>query len=252
MGARIEPAGRRALRRLASIAGRRPDRLAVAVLSGRLAADVAGRVRVGGLRYLGNHGIEGGALGRGGRAEAMPVAVDPTLERWVEPAGRIGERVVEALGRPDWLFLEAKGPTLAFHFRQARDPDAAEALVLAAIDAAEAEIGGTAFVRVGGRRIVELRPEGAGGKGEAVARLIEREHPRAVLVMGDDVSDAEAFRVVRAARQRGALQGLTVAVEAPTETPPLVRESADLELPAPRDAARLLSAVASALEREGS
>jgi trehalose 6-phosphate phosphatase len=250
MGARIVPVGRRAIRRLAALAERRPKRLSVVVLSGRLASDVAGRVRVGGVRYLGNHGIEGGRLARGRRAERLAVDVDEALRAWLEPSRLIAERVVERLGRPDWLFVEPKGPTVAFHFRQAADPDAAEIDVIDAIDAAEAELGRTGLVKVGGRRIVELRPEGAGGKGAAVERLIERERPGAVLVLGDDVSDAEAFAAVRAARDRGEIAGLTVGVLGAHETPPAIREHADVELPAPRDAARLLSALAGRLERE--
>jgi len=248
MGARIEPLGRRALRRLARLAERRPDRLSIVVLSGRLAADVAGRVRVGGVRYLGNHGIEGGALGRGRRAEALQITVEEALQRWVPPAQAIATAVGNRLGNPPWLFLEPKGPTVAFHFRQAPDPAAAKVAVIEAIEAAEAELGGTGLIQVDGRRIVELRPELAGGKGAALARLIVRERPGAVLVLGDDVSDAEAFEAMRAARSRGEIQGLAVAVHGASETPASIRDSADLFLPSTRDAARLLSALAGALE----
>lgn len=250
MGARIEPIARRALRRLASLAERRPRRVSVVVLSGRLAADVAGRVRAGGVRYLGNHGIEGGALARGARAERLDVAMEASLERWTAPARAVAAAVVGRLGRPDWLFVEEKGPTVAFHFRQAPDPEAAEVAVLAAIAEAEARLGGTGLATVGGRRIVELRPGAAGGKGAAMERLLEAERPGAVLVLGDDVSDAEAFRVVREARAAGRLAGLAVAVQGAAETPPAVTEAADVELESPRDAARVLSAVAGALERE--
>jgi trehalose 6-phosphate phosphatase len=250
MGARIEPIGRRAVRRLAALSERRPDRLTVVVLSGRLAADVAGRVRVGGVRYLGNHGIEGGSLARGRRAEALQVSVEPSLEPYLEPSRAIADAVVVALGRPDWLFVELKGPTVAFHFRQAPDSEAAELAVIEAIDAAQAALGGTGLMKVGGRRIVELRPQVAGGKGAALERLLEQEHPGAVLALGDDVSDAEAFDALRAARERGEVAGLAVGVHGAQETPAAVREAADVELAAPRDAARLLSALASALERE--
>jgi trehalose 6-phosphate phosphatase len=250
MGARIEPIARRAIRRLASLAERRPDRLSVVVLSGRLALDVAGRVRAGGVRYLGNHGIEGGSLPRGRRAEQLEVAVEAALQRWTEPARAVAEAVAVRLGRPDWLFVEEKGPTVAFHFRQAPDPDAAEVAVLAAIDEAEARLGGTGLAKVGGRRIVELRPQAAGGKGAAMKRLLDAERPGAVLVLGDDVSDAEAFRVVRAARSAGLVAGLAVAVHGAAEAPAAVRDAADVELATTRDAARLLSAVAGALERE--
>ena len=57
MGAQIEPTARRALRRLARFADAHPERLTVAILTGRALTDVGPRVRVGGLRYVGNHGL---------------------------------------------------------------------------------------------------------------------------------------------------------------------------------------------------
>jgi trehalose 6-phosphate phosphatase len=250
MGAYIEPIGRRAIRRLARVAARRPDRLSVVVLSGRTALDVAGRVRVGGVRYLGNHGLESGDLARSVRAERLAVAIEPALAGWIEPSTALGDAVPALLGHPDWLFVERKGPSVAFHFRQAPDMDAARLEVLEAIQSAERALGGTGLVGLEGRRIVELRPAGAGGKGEAVARLIESLRPGGVIVLGDDRSDAEAFDVVRKARERGELDGLAVAVHASAEAPREVAAAADVELGSPRDAARLLSVVAGALERE--
>ena len=73
MGAFLAPGVRPVLRRLARHAAIHPERLAVVVLSGRAAPDLVGRVRVGGIRYLGNHGNEGGDLGRGRPAEALRV-----------------------------------------------------------------------------------------------------------------------------------------------------------------------------------
>ncbi len=81
-------------------------------------------------------------------------------------------------------------------------------------------------------------------------RLIERERPGAVLVMGDDRTDAEAFAVVRAAREAGRLDGLALAVLGARETPPEVRETADAVLPDPVAAARVLGLVARLLEDE--
>jgi trehalose 6-phosphate phosphatase len=250
LGARIVPLARTALRRLARIAEHRPDRLTVVVLSGRSALDVAGRVRVGGVAYHGNHGIEAGALARGRRAERLAVAGDPAFEAFVPRATKLGVAVAERLGRPSWLFVEDKGPTVAFHFRQAADTDRARATVLEAIAAAETELGDHGLVALEGRKVVEFRPTGAGGKGAAVERLLDRLAPAAVLVMGDDRSDAEAFGVVTAAREAGRIRGLSLAVHASIETPPDVRAAADDELPDPVAAARVLSLVARLLEAE--
>jgi len=248
--ARIVPAARAALRRLARLAEERPERVRVVVLSGRAARDVAGRVRVGGVAYHGNHGIEAGTLARRGRAELLEVASDAVLEPFVPGATALGRAVARELGSPPWLFVEDKGPSVAFHFRQAPDPERARAALLEAITAVETEVGDHGLAAIDGRRVIEFRPAEAGGKGTAVKRLIERERPGAVLVMGDDRTDAEAFEAVRAARDAGRLDGLAIAVLSHLETPPEVHETADAALPDPAAAARVLTLVARLLEQE--
>jgi trehalose 6-phosphate phosphatase len=249
--ARIVPAARAALRRLARLAETRPGRVRLVVLSGRTARDVAGRVRVGGIAYHGNHGIEAGTLGRGERAERLEVASDESLEPFVPSAGALGRAVARQLGKPDWLFVEDKGPSVAFHFRQAPDAERARAALLEAIDAVESEVGDHGLAAIDGRRVIEFRPAEAGGKGTAVERLIERERPGAVLAMGDDRTDAEAFAVVRRAREAGSLDGLALAVHAAArEAPPEVRHAADATLPDPVAAARVLTLVADLLDGE--
>jgi trehalose-phosphatase len=225
--------------------------MAVVILSGRTAPDLAGRVRVGGVRYLGNHGLEAGVLDRRTRAERLQVQVEPALAGYVGPAAALARSVVDRLGHPDWLFVELKGPSIAFHFRQAADADAAREALLKAIDATEHETGGSGLVQFEGRKIVELRPEGAGGKGHAAARLLERIRPGGVLAFGDDVSDAEAFGAVAAARDRGELEALLVGVHGAAETPAEMIAAADAFVATPRDAGRLLAALARELEREG-
>lgn len=247
--ARIEPLGRTALRRLARLSGLHPEAIRILVLSGRGAIDVASRVRVGGLDYVGNHGLESGRLTRGGRPETLSVEFRPGLAAYRDVVAQLGDRVHEHLGRPGWLFVEYKGPSLAFHFRAAPDPDAALAAIDDALAAVEAGFEPHGLERFEGRRVVEFRPPGVGGKGRAMERLLEADHPGAVLVLGDDRSDAEAFEVIRAARRRTGLHAVTLAVHGSVETPPEVVASADVVLATPRDAARVLSALGRELER---
>lgn len=264
LAARIEPLARTALRRLARIARQRPERLRLFVLSGRSVVDVAGRVRVGGLDYLGNHGLEAGHLDRGARPESVSVELASELGPFVRLARELGEGVADALGHPDWLFVETKGPSVAFHFRQAPDPVAALRRIEDALssDGVAADVststggndpggGPRRFERFDGRRVVEFRPAGAGGKAMAMERLVARERPGSVLVLGDDRSDAEAFRVATAGRAEGRLEALAVGVHGAAETPAELVAAADVIVGSPRDAARLLSAVGSQLEREG-
>ena len=98
---------------------------------------------------------------------------------------------------------------------------------------------------------MDLRPVDAGGKAEAMARLLERERPSAVIALGDDVSDADAFAVLRAARESGSLDSLAVAIHGPHGMPDAVRDNADLHLASPHEASRLLASIARILGRDG-
>ena len=238
-GATILPLGRRALRTLAGL-----PRVNVAVLSGRSAADVAARVRVGGVTYLGNHGMERGFVPRGGRAERLRPHVDKATESAVHAAEMLAERVPEVVRQP-WLVVERKPPAVAFHYRTAPDLDAAGRQVRHAVDQLDPE---GILDRFPGRRVLELRPPGAVAKGDAFATLFAELRPRSVFLLGDDVSDAEAFHAFRRLRETGATDGLAVAVQARAEVPPAVAEAADVVLGSPAEATRFLAAVARHLQ----
>jgi trehalose 6-phosphate phosphatase len=252
--ARIEPLAQRALRRLAGIAAARPGRMRVVVLTGRVVADVAARVRVGGVEYLGDHGLEHGRLPRGGRAERMVVSADPTYDVHRDPAETLADGVAAELGTPPWLFVERKGPSVAFHVRQADDVPAARAAVVRAIDAVERRLGlvhGLAHYR--GRSVVDLRPREAGGKREAVERLVERYRPGGLVVLGDEMSDIDAFEAVAAARRAGAVAvGVTVAVHGASRPAPAeLLALADLRIGGAHEVGRLLSSLAGRVAAEG-
>jgi trehalose-phosphatase len=245
--ARIEPLARRALRRLGGIATESPGRLHVAVLTGRIVADVAARVRAGGVEYLGDHGLQHGLLARGGLAERLRPTIDAAFDAHRDPAEALASGVTAELGSPPWLFVERKGPSVAFHVRQADDVQRARAAVVEAIGVVERRLGsehGLAHYR--GRSVVDLRPRDAGGKREAVDRLIERYRPGGVVALGDELSDVDAFDAVHAARSADrTLVGRTVAVHGTLRpAPPELLERADLALAGAHDVGRLLAALA--------
>jgi trehalose 6-phosphate phosphatase len=233
--ARIVPGARRALRRLAGAPGVR-----VAVLSGRTAADVASRVRVGGATYLGNHGLEKGVLPRRAIAERLVVTHDQSLAGHAAAAERIAGAMPQAVPE-EWLVVEHKVPAVAFHFRSAPDVQAAGNRVAAAIDRLDPHGG---FVRIRGRRVIELRPPGAPGKGDALRGLIGEARAAAVIALGDDRSDAEAFDVLREARASGSIDGLALAVRARWDAVPDAAGSADAVLASPFEAAVFLRELA--------
>jgi len=254
-GAALDPQARRALRHLGRIARARPDRLALAILSGRTALDVAGRVRIGGVTYLGDHGLQGGDLPPRVAAERLQVLHDPRHAAHVEPSRRLGDEVGRLLADAEWLYVEPKGPSVAFHYRTAGDAAAARSRILAALGAASEALPPQhrtpAFVRYETWRILELRPAEAGAKGEAVERLMERHRPAAVAVLGDDRTDAEAFRVVAAARAAGRLAAaVAIGVRRGADTAVEVARGADVLLPGPAAVGEVLRALARRLEEE--
>jgi trehalose-phosphatase len=234
-GASILPLGRRALRALAAL-----DGVHVAVLSGRSSRDVAARVRVGNVAYVGNHGMERAFVPRHGRPEALTADVDEASHEVVHAAERIAEEMPRLIPEP-WLVVEPKPPSVAFHWRQAPDLEAAAARVMAAADQLDPD---GVLERFPGRRVLEMRPPGAVAKGQAFERMVEQWKPRSVFLLGDDVSDAMAFRSLRELRSRGVTDGVAVAVQARAEVPPAVLEAADIVLASPVDATRFLSALA--------
>jgi trehalose 6-phosphate phosphatase len=248
----IDPVAQRALRHLARLAGDGRGRVVPVVLTGRTVPDVAARIRVGGLTYLGDHGLQSARLPRSGRIAALRVETEPGFDHHRDPAERLASGVADALGHPPWLFVERKGPSVAFHVRQAGDVPGARAAVLAAIATVEAREGlidhGLAHYR--GRSVVDLRPEDAGGKREAVERLLARHAPGAVVVLGDELSDVDAFEAVVAARAERHLVGITVAVHGSSAPAPAeLLACADLALESARSVGHFLRGLAVALEQ---
>jgi trehalose 6-phosphate phosphatase len=251
--AAVDPVAQRALRVLARLGESRPARVRTVVLTGRTVLDVAARVRVGGIEYLGDHGLQHGRMRRGGRATALRVRSEPGFERHGDPAERLATGVAAELHHPAWLFVERKGPSVAFHVRQASDVAVARDAVLTAIATVEAREGLTdhGLVHYRGRSVVDLRPHDAGGKREAVARLLDRERPGAVVVLGDELSDVDAFEAVHSARAGDLeLVAITVAVHGSRPAPVELSELADLHVGSARSVARFLTALARRLDVE--
>jgi len=245
----IVPLARRALRRLARVGGPPRASVRVVILTGRTVTDVASRVRVGGITYIGDHGLQTGTFPRRGHPSRVRTTFLGGHEASVEPAEVLASRVPELLGRPSWLFVERKGPSVAFHVRQADDRVAARAAVETAIETIDRDIPAHDLAHYRGRLVVDLRPRTADGKRETFQRLLREVVPAAVVAFGDDLSDADGFAVLREARAGGGLDGLAVAVTGPHGMPDEVRAAADVVLSTPYVAARALSTLAAALER---
>jgi trehalose 6-phosphate phosphatase len=185
----------------------------VAVISGR-APEVARRlVGVEDLVYVGNHGL---SWWRRGQEETLGEAVP--YETMIREAK---EELAIRLDLPG-LILEDKGPILAFHYRLCADHEGTRRAILAALARWE-----TRGLRVReGRMVFELAPPVDIDKGTALARLTETYRLASVLYLGDDLTDVDAFRVLRTWRHGGKVGGAAIAVANP-ESGPKVMEEAD-------------------------
>jgi trehalose 6-phosphate phosphatase len=195
----------------------------VGAISGRRAADVRDRMGLDRVAYAGNHGLELMMPG-----ESEPKA-DPSL------GGREGDvatfmAAVEAARLDDaGLRLEDKGPIQALHWRGAPDEARAEAVARAI----GVEAGRAGLEPHWGRKVLELRPVGGGGKGAAVASILAEDGVDRVVYAGDDRTDVDAFRRLGELRDAGELVAAVRVGVLSAEGPPEVAEEADVTVEGP-------------------
>jgi trehalose 6-phosphate phosphatase len=193
----------------------------VGCVSGRQAEEARRLVGLDQIAYAGNHGLE---LLLPGDERARP---DPSL------AGREHEasEFIAALDplAAAGLRREDKGAIQALHWRGAEDEARAEARAREiAIEAGHAGLDPH-----WGRKVLELRPVGGGGKDAAVASLLAGEQLDRAVYAGDDRTDLDAFRRLEELREDGELvAAVRVGVLSP-EGPAELTEESDLEVGGP-------------------
>lgn len=178
----------------------------VGAVSGRSGTDAARLLGVEGVTYVGVHGLE----------------LAPEAERWRE--------TLRPFAAERWPWVEDKGLTVAFHWREA--PDEAEAVRALQEVAGRAESVG--LEARWGRKVLEVRPPVAADKGTAVRALLAARGLRRALYAGDDTTDLDAFR---------GLDGLELAVRvavASPEAPTGLADAADLVVASPAELLGLL------------
>jgi trehalose 6-phosphate phosphatase len=198
----------------------------VAAISGRSVAQVRDMVGVGGMVYVGNHGLEIWAEGKSELAEG---AAD-------YPA--VIAAVIEELSRRlpmEGLRIEDKRLTASIHYRLHPAPDEAKEAILTALRQSPQARGLRVIPE---RKAIDILPPAA-SKGAAVADLMKRYRLRAGLYLGDDFTDIDAFRAVRAAARGRGFQGFAIGVIS-QEMPENFMAEADFTLNGVSDVARFL------------
>src|SRR6185312_8037620 len=195
----------------------------VGAVSGRRAADVRARVGLDGIAYAGNHGLE---LMMPGEGEPSP---DPSLDgREGDAAGFVATVEPERFDGAG-LRVEDKGPIQAIHWRGAPD----DALAEATAREIAVEAGRAGLEPRFGRKVLELRPVGGGGKDAAVASLLAGDGLDRVVFAGDDRTDVDAFRRLGELREAGELVAAVRVGILSAEGPPEIAEEADITVEDP-------------------
>ncbi len=180
------------------ILARLAARCTVALVSGRGLDDVRGLVGIGGIYYAGSHGFEiAGPDGFHMDNEEAGRFLDDldAAQAWLE----------EELADVPGALVERKKFTVAVHYRNVADEhlEAVEKAV------AEAHRRHRCFRRTEGKKVYELQPDIDWHKGRAVEWLMDALNlvgPGYVpLYVGDDITDEDAFEVLKAG-------GITVVV----------------------------------------
>lgn len=171
--AEVEPAVSTALAALAA-------RFPVAIVTGRAVADVTHRLGFEPAYVVGSHGAEDPA---GELTSGSLSRLEPMRNRLQASAG-----AWHAAG----IRLEDKGHSLALHYRRAADIDAARRVAEALV--ADLPEGLRSF---GGKCVVNVVPQDAPDKGQAVLALMRRAGAGTVVYVGDDVNDEAVFRMAR-------------------------------------------------------
>ena len=184
------------------------DRVAlVAVVSGRPSSSLRERISVPGLQLVGVYGLEGLDAD-----EVRLAAID----------------LRDAVAGFEGVWVEAKGPAVAVHFRQSPDPPGSREQLEPLVRTVAAEYGLEVFE---GKMVWEAAVPGEPRKAGAVRRLLDgRSDLTGVLYAGDDLEDMTAFDAVRAFANADSAEGrvgVCVCVRGP-ETPTPLSEAADV------------------------
>ncbi len=197
----------------------------VGCVSGRRAEEARRLVGLDEIAYAGNHGLE----------LLLPGDDSPQTDPSVAGQEHAAAEFLDGLDRgalgAAGLRREDKGPIQALHWRGADDEAHAEGQAHEIAVAA----GHTGLEPRWGRKVLELRPPGGGGKDAAVASLLAGEKLDRAAYAGDDRTDLDAFRRLRELREEGGLEtAVCVGVVSP-EAPPELPEDSDLIVDGPEE-----------------
>lgn len=194
-----------------------------AVISGRAAGDVYQRIRLPGLVYIGNHGME--------HWQDEKVVVSATAAAYREALEKAAADIEQIM--IGGMRFEDKGATLSVHYRQTENPERAASKLAPEMERI-ADESGLHLTR--GRMVFEFRPPVEIDKGTAFEELVKAHRLEGAFYLGDDTTDVAVFLSARRLRESGQCLAYGLGVESAgtpqavlTEADYLVREVSGVE-----------------------
>jgi trehalose 6-phosphate phosphatase len=152
-------------------------RMPTVVITGRSRLDLLSRIRgITSLEVIGNHGLETAITG---------------VQRYSRQVEAWHEKLTGILRGVAGVSIEYKRCTLAVHYRNCADPEAARQ----AIEQAARSLDGARIV--GGKMVVNLIPAQAPDKGRALVAACGRLGCSRAVYIGDDDTDEDVFALGR-------------------------------------------------------
>ncbi len=191
----------------------------IAIVSGRMREDVQKLAGIEGIVYAGSHGfdIQGPGISM----------VEPAAEKTIPLVEEITEKLKQYVDKIDRLLIEEKKFSVAVHYRLVDESNIDEVKKIV-----DNVMKGRNELRVmSGKKVFEILPAIDWNKGKAIRWIIKTLDiswdDTSIIYIGDDVTDEDAFRVIRA---RGT--GILVSDE-PRES------AADFQLSSPDEVKKL-------------
>ena len=160
-------------------------RVVLGIISGRSLRKIKSLVRIPGIIYAGNHGLEIEYAGVQWRY--------PGIKEFSNILDDIAGVLQKKLGNIRGIALEHKGLTLAVHYRKANKrywPYVEEAF--------NSAVSARKVKTVKGKRVFEAKPLIKWDKGKAALKIIHKMKCSVLpLYIGDDITDEDAFKAVK-------------------------------------------------------
>jgi len=199
----------------------------VAAVSGRSAVEVRNMVKIDGMVYIGNHGME------------RWTESHPEHTREAKDYVKLIKAAIEEL-KPllsiEGIYIEDKGLTATIHYRLSPEPQSTEKYMLSLFEKSP-QLKQLRIVP--GRMVIDLLPPVDVNKGTAVFDLIREFDLKSGIYLGDDLTDIDAFRAIHTASPDLDFRGLAFGITS-QEMPDELLKEVDFTLNGVSDVERFL------------